>query len=97
MGHQWVGALANFNFNIEYLTGCNNSAAGVLSRMAQHIEDDEVKCLLDGITIRTPDRAEFHKPLSQQAEIEDGVHVNAVRPSNTGPKGEINIVDWTKA
>ena len=51
-GHQRVGALTNYNFNIEYLKGHDNSAADVLSRMRECLEDDDVKCLLDGITIR---------------------------------------------
>ena len=33
----------------------------------------------------------------EQAEIEDNIHVNVVRPSNTGPKGKINVVDWAQA
>ena len=50
-GHQWVGALANYNFNIEYLKGHDNSTADILRRMTEHLEDDDMKCLLDGVTI----------------------------------------------
>ena len=50
-GHQWVGSLANYNFKIEYLKGCDNSTADVLSRMTEQLGDDDVKCLLDGMTI----------------------------------------------
>ena len=49
--HQWVGALANYNFNIEYLKGHDNSTTDVLSRMTEHLEDDDMKCLLDRIII----------------------------------------------
>ena len=31
MGHQWVGALAQFNFELEYQKGCDNMVADVLS------------------------------------------------------------------
>ena len=31
----------------------------------------------------------------QQAEIDDNIHVNAVRLTNNGPK--INVVDWAQA
>ena len=31
MGHQWVGALAWFNFELEYQKGCDNTVADVLS------------------------------------------------------------------
>ena len=34
-GHQWVGALANYNFKIEYLKGWDNSTVDVLSRMTE--------------------------------------------------------------
>ena len=30
-GHQWVGALAQFDFEIEYQKGCDNTIADVLS------------------------------------------------------------------
>ena len=33
----------------------------------------------------------------QQAEIEGNIHVNVVRLTNNGPKGEINMVDWAQA
>ena len=33
----------------------------------------------------------------QQAEIENNICVNAVRLTNTGPKGKINVVDWAQA
>ena len=34
-GHQWVGALANYNFKIEYLKGWHYSTVDVLSRMTE--------------------------------------------------------------
>ena len=61
--------------------------------------DDEVKCLLDSITIGAANQAELHNPLMQQAEIEDNIRINMARPTNTntGPKGENNVVDWAQA
>ena len=61
--------------------------------------DDDIKCLLDGITIGAANQAELHNPLMQQAEIEDNIRINAAGPTNTntGPKGEINVVDWAQA
>ena len=50
-GHQWVGSLANYNFKIEYLKGHDNSTTNVLSRMTEQLGDNDIKCLLDGITI----------------------------------------------
>ena len=31
MGHQWVGALVQFNFELEYQKGCDNTVADALS------------------------------------------------------------------
>ena len=89
-GHQWVGALANYNFKIEYLKGWDNSTVDVLSRMTEQLGDDNVKCLLDGITIGATNHAELHNLLLQQAEMEDNIQINVARPTNTdtGPKGE---------
>ena len=71
----------------------------VLSRMTEQLGDDDVKCLLDGITIGAANRTELHNPLLQQAEIEDNIQINVVRltNTNTGPKGKINVVDWAQA
>ena len=85
-GHQWVGALTNYNFNIEYLKGHDNSAGNILSRITEHLEDDDVKCLLDGITIGAANQAELHNPLLQQAEIEDNICVNVMRLTNNALK-----------
>ena len=48
-----------------------------------------MKFLLDGVTIGAANRAELHNPLLQQAEIEDNIQLNAVRLTNTGPKGHL--------
>ena len=67
--------------------------------MTERLGDDDVKCLLDGIIIGAANQAELHNPLMQQAEIVDNIRINAARPTNTntGPKGEINVVDWAQA
>ena len=98
-GHQWVGALANYNFKIEYSKGQDNSTVDVLSRMTEQLGDDNIKCLLDGITVGAANHAELHNPLLQQAEMEDNIRINAARltNTNTGPKGEINVIDWAQA
>ena len=71
----------------------------VLSSMTEQLGDDDVKCLLDGITIGATNHAELHNPLLQQAEIEDNIQINVARLTNTNtePKGEINVVDWAQA
>ena len=67
--------------------------------MTEQLGDDDIKCLLDGITIGAANQAEVHNTLLQQAEIEDNIQISMVRltNTNTGPKGEINVVDWAQA
>ena len=36
-GHQWVAALANFNFQLEYQKGQDNTVADVLSQITTHL------------------------------------------------------------
>ena len=63
--------------------------------MTEQLGDDDIKCLLDGITIEAANQAELHNPLLQQAEIENNIWINVARltNTNTGPKGKINVVD----
>ena len=46
MGHQWVNALAGFNFKIEYLKGTDNKVANVLSSVETRLDDSATKELL---------------------------------------------------
>ena len=49
--HQWVGALARFNFQLEYQKGHNNTIANVLSWITTCLYPDMVRSILDGITL----------------------------------------------
>ena len=52
-GHQWVGALSRFNFQLEYQKGHNNTVTDVLSQITTHLDPDMVRSILmlDGITL----------------------------------------------
>ena len=50
-GHQWVAALANYNFTLEYQKGKNNVAADALSQVTGRLIQEEVKAILDGSKI----------------------------------------------
>ena len=45
-GHWWVGALARFNFQLEYQKGCDNTVEDVLSRVTTHLDPDTVRSSL---------------------------------------------------
>ena len=75
-GHQWVGALARFNFQLEYQKGCNNTVADVLSQITTHLDPDTVRSVLDGITLGTTHRVESHDPTTVEGDhgMEKQVH-----------------------
>ena len=50
-GHQWVGALVWFNFELEYHKECNKTVVDVLSQVTTRLELDTVRSILDGITL----------------------------------------------
>ena len=46
MGHRWVKTLANFNMSLEYQKGSDNKVADCLSRLAERLDKDSVKELM---------------------------------------------------
>ena len=61
-GHQWVGALARFNFQLEYQKGHDNTVADVLSQVTTHLDPDTVRLILNGVTLGAAHQVEFHNP-----------------------------------
>ena len=50
-GHQWVGALVRFNFQLEYQKGWDNTVADVLSHITTCLSPEAVQSILDGVTL----------------------------------------------
>ena len=61
-GHQWLSALAKYNFWLEYQKGWDNAMADALSWVTTHLELETVKAILDGATMGTSQRAERENP-----------------------------------
>ena len=61
-GHQWVGALAKFNFQLEYQKGWDNAVADALSQITTCLWLEAVQAIPDGATIGAPQRAEGEDP-----------------------------------
>ena len=61
-GHQWVGALAKFNFQLEYQIGWDNAVAGMLSRITTQLGLEAMQAILDGATLGTSQRVEGEDP-----------------------------------
>ena len=51
MGHRWVGALASFEFSLEYQKGAGNGAANALSRVPVNHDCTTIQSLLEGTVI----------------------------------------------
>ena len=59
-GHQWVGALVRFNFQLECQKGQDNTIADTLSQITTCLGPKAVQSILDGVTLGTAHRAEDH-------------------------------------
>ena len=65
-GHQWVSALAKYDFWLEYQKGWGNVVADALSQVTTRLELDPVQAILDGATVGTSQRVERRKPSCHQ-------------------------------
>ena len=61
-GHQWVGALAKYDFWLEYQKGQNNAVADALSWVTTCLKLEAVKAVLDGATMGASQRVEGENP-----------------------------------
>ena len=93
-GHHWVGALARFNFQLEYQKGWDNTIADALSWITTHLSPKVVQSILDGVILGMAHRAEGHDPLVVEGDydIEREVHVT------TGwVQVEMHMPNWAAA
>ena len=61
-GHCWVGALAKYDFWLEYQKGRDNAAADALSRVTTHLQPEAVQAILDRAAIGTSQRVKRENP-----------------------------------
>ena len=57
-GHRWVGALASFQFELEYQKGADNGAVDALSQVPINHSQQTVQSLLEGVNVGASDRGE---------------------------------------
>ena len=78
-GHRWVGALASFQFELEYQKGADNGAADALSQVPISHSWQTVQSLLEGAIVGASDRGEAeaneglleeHERLSREARVQ---------------------------
>ena len=94
MGHQWVGALAQFNFKLEYQKGHDNIVEDILSQVTTWLDPETVKSILDGVTLGTVHRAKIHDPAMVEGDqcLEQEVCITA-----GFPLVEMHVTNWAKA
>ena len=93
-GHHWVGALAKFNFWLEYQKGQDNTVADVLSWITTCLGLEAVQSILDGVTLGATQRVERDDPAVVEGDhdIEKDVHVT------TGQVlVEMHVTNWAQA
>ena len=93
-GHQWVGALAKFNFQLDYQKGWDNTVADVLSWITACLGPEAVQSILDGVTLGVAQRVEGCDPAMVEGDhgIEKEVCVT------TGwVLVEMHVTDWATA
>ena len=92
-GHQWVGALPRFNFQLEYQKGWDNTMANMLSQITTHLSLEAVQSILDGVALGATHRTEGYDPAVVEGDhgIEKEVCVT------TGQVlVEMHMTDWAK-
>ena len=93
MGHWWVSALAQFNFELEYQKGCGNTVADALSWVTSQLDPDMVRSILNRVTLGSTHRAKVHDPAIVEGDcyLEQEVHVT------TGcALVQMHVTDWAE-
>ena len=94
MGHQWVSALMQFNFELEYQKGHDNTVADALRQVTIQLDPDTVRSILDGVTLGTTCQAEVHDStiVEGNCHLEQEVYVTAGYALV-----QMHITDWDEA
>ena len=93
IAHQWVRALARFNFQLEYQKGWDNSVADVLSWITTCLSPEAMWSVPDGVTLGATNRAEGYDPALVESDcgIEKEVHV-----ALGWVLVEMHVTDWAE-
>ena len=93
-GHWWVGALAKYNFWLEYQKEWDNTVADMLSLITTHLSPEAMQSILDGVTIGAAQRAEGDDPA-----MVEGDHIigQEVCVTNGQVLVEMHATNWATA
>ena len=93
-GHQWIGALASFQFELEYQKGTDNGAADAFSRVPISHSWQIVQSLLEGAIIRVADRGEAK---ANEELLEEHEHLSWEARVQAAKLEPMHIADWEQA
>ena len=88
-----MGALAKFNFWLEYQKGRDNAVADALSQITTCLGPEAVHALLDGTTIGASQRVEGEDP----AVIEGDQQMEEIGVTAGQVLVEMHVTDWAAA
>ena len=93
-GHCWVGALALFQFKLEYQNGTDNGTADVLSQVPISHSQQTIQSLLEGAIVRAADQSEAK---ASEELLEEHEHFSQEARVQAMKLEPMHIVDWGEA
>ena len=94
MGHQWVGTLASFQFELEYQKSTYNGAVDALSRVPINHSWQTIQSLLEGAIVGASDRGEAK---ASEGLLEEHEHLGREAQVQTVKLELMHVVDWEQA
>ena len=93
-GHQWVGALASFQFELKYQKGTNNGAAFALNQVPINHSQQTIQSLLEGVIVGASDRGEAE---ANEGFLEEHERLSCEARVQAAKLEPMHIVDWEQA
>ena len=93
-GHRWVGALASFEFELEYQKGSENEAANALSCVPIQHDHGTVKSLIEGAVMGTLSTCEAQASDALRKEYEWLREEARLEATKLAP---MHVVDWVES
>ena len=93
-GHQLVGALASFQFELEYQTGADNGAMDALSWVPISHSWEIIQSLLEGLIVEAPDIGEAK---ASEELLEEHEHLSQEARVQVVKQEPMHIIDWEEA
>ena len=92
-GHQWVGMLASFQFELEYQKGADNGVADALHWVSISHSWEMVQSLLEGAIVRV---ADWGKVRVSEELLQEHEHLSWEARVQAAKLAPMHIVDWAE-